>query len=202
VDQILLLRDARFVAQFQRYFGLELKAKSSKIRTNGDGIASGNHDYKNGLKQLNGNIKSHGIKHTREIVEDDSSSNNDGNHETCNYKINNIFWYYLFSFGASLGYETFYATFFPFWFWNIDSAVGRRMVLVWVIIMYFGQVLKDIIRWPRPASPPVVILEPEYAVEFGMPSTHAMVGSALPTTILIFTMHRYEVRHGGHQTVL
>lgn len=67
------------------------------------------------------------------------------------------------------------------------------MVLVWVIIMYIGQALKDVIRWPRPASPPVVSLEPEYAIEYGMPSTHAMVGMALPFSMLIFTVHRYEV---------
>ncbi|CAG2114434.1 unnamed protein product, partial [Medioppia subpectinata] len=95
-------------------------------------------------------------------------------------------------FGASLGYETFYASFFPLWFWNIDSAVGRRLVLVWVIVMYFGQALKDVIQWPRPHSPPVVVLEPEYAVEYGMPSTHAMVGSALPVSLVIFTLNRYE----------
>jgi hypothetical protein len=31
--------------------------------------------------------------------------------------------YYLFRFGSSLGYEAFYATFFPLWTWNIDGAV-------------------------------------------------------------------------------
>jgi len=58
--------------------------------------------------------------------------------------------------------------------------------------MYIGQALKDVIRWPRPASPPVVSLEPEYAIEYGMPSTHAMVGMALPVSMLIFTVERYE----------
>ena len=33
--------------------------------------------------------------------------------------------YYLFRFGSSLGYEAFYATFFPVWTWNIDGAVCR-----------------------------------------------------------------------------
>lgn len=110
-----------------------------------------------------------------------------------NYIIRNKFWYYLFSFGAGLGYELFYATFFPIWFWNIDGWVGRRMIIVWVAIMYIGQALKDVIKWPRPSAPPVVQLEPEYAIEYGMPSTHAMVGVALPASTLIFTYARYEV---------
>lgn len=112
--------------------------------------------------------------------------------ENKSYKINNKFWYYLFSISASLGYEKFYWGFFPFWFWNIDGAVGRRVVLVWVVIMYVGQALKDVIRWLRPSSPPVIHLEPEYVKEYGMPSTHAMLGAAVPFSLLIFTMHRYE----------
>lgn len=122
-----------------------------------------------------------------------TSTSDDSNDGSVAYIIRNKFWFYLFSFAAGLGYEMFYASFFPFWFWNIDGAVGRRMVLLWVIVMYIGQALKDVIRWPRPASPPVVSLEPEYAVEYGMPSTHAMVGFALPFSMVIFTVNRYEV---------
>lgn len=54
------------------------------------------------------------------------------------YVIENRFWYYLFLFGTALGDETFYSSFIPFWFWNVDGAVGRRVVLVWAIIMYTG----------------------------------------------------------------
>lgn len=90
------------------------------------------------------------------------------------YRITNKFWYYLFIIGTELGDELFYATMIPFWFWNIDGAVGRRVVLVWATVMYIGQVLKDIIRWPRP-GPPVQRLQNKWSVEYGMPSTHAMV---------------------------
>lgn len=107
-------------------------------------------------------------------------------------KIENKFWYYFFSFGAGLGYEMFYASFFPFWIWNIDGAVCRRVINVWVLIMYVGQAMKDIICWPRPAAPPVIHLEPQYVVEYGMPSTHAMVGAAVPFSFLYFTLYRYE----------
>lgn len=57
------------------------------------------------------------------------------------YIIENKFWYYLFLFGTALGDETFYASFIPFWFWNIDGAVGRRVVLVWAVVMYIGMFL-------------------------------------------------------------
>jgi sphingosine-1-phosphate phosphatase 1 len=109
------------------------------------------------------------------------------------YVIRYPFFYYLFCLGASLGYEIFYGSFFPIWFWNVDGWVGRRLILIWALVMYIGQALKDIIRWKRPQSPPVIVLEPEYAIEYGMPSTHAMAGFSLPVTIFVFTLFRYEV---------
>lgn len=54
------------------------------------------------------------------------------------YIIKSKFWYYLFTLGTALGDEVFYASFIPFWFWNVDGAVGRRVVLVWTIVMYIG----------------------------------------------------------------
>ena len=70
--------------------------------------------------------------------------------------------------------------------------MGRRLVLVWSMLMYVGQALKDIIRWPRPAMPPVVQLEQKWSLEYGMPSTHAMLGLAMPTSVLLFTMAKYN----------
>lgn len=107
------------------------------------------------------------------------------------YEIGNYLWNLVFHLGSQMGDETFYCLFFAFWFWNIDGAVGRRVMLTWTFIMYFGQGLKDIIRWPRPSMPPVVQLERRWALEYGMPSTHAMVGVAVPASSILFTMHRY-----------
>lgn len=53
-------------------------------------------------------------------------------------EVTNKFWFYLFTICTALGDEIFYATFIPFWFWNVDGAVGRRVVLVWTIVMYIG----------------------------------------------------------------
>nr|XP_003472552.2 sphingosine-1-phosphate phosphatase 1 [Cavia porcellus] len=100
--------------------------------------------------------------------------------------------YYLFSLGTELGNELFYILFFPFWIWNLDALVGRRLVIVWVMVMYLGQCTKDVIRWPRPASPPVVKLEVLYNSEYGLPSTHAMSGTAIPITLVLLTYGRWQ----------
>jgi len=60
--------------------------------------------------------------------------------------------------------------------------------------MYAGQALKDILKIPRPSAPPVVRLERRYALEYGMPSTHAMVGAGMPFSIYFLTAERYNVR--------
>lgn len=60
--------------------------------------------------------------------------------------------------------------------------------------MYIGQVTKEILKWPRPFSPPVVKLEKRVIAEYGMPSTHAMAATAISFTLLISTMDRYQVR--------
>lgn len=122
---------------------------------------------------------------------DDGSEQEDAN--IIYYKICSQFWHLFFRTGTELGDETFYAIFFTFWFWNIDGAVGRRVILVWNLTMYIGQGLKDIIRWNRPSMPPVVQLERKWALEYGMPSTHAMVGLAVPFSIVTFIIDRYEL---------
>jgi len=126
-------------------------------------------------------------------TESDSDQSCAGSKRSSDYVATNLFLDYLFRFGASLGNEVFYITFFPFWFWNIDGYVGRRICVFWCIFMYLGQATKDIIRWPRPPAPPVMRMEKRYALEYGMPSTHAMVGAGLPFTILILTKDRYVV---------
>jgi hypothetical protein len=50
-----------------------------------------------------------------------------------------VFLYNIFIFTQ---YFRFYATFIPFWFWNVDGAVGRRIVMVWSLLMYIGKVQK------------------------------------------------------------
>ena len=58
--------------------------------------------------------------------------------------------------------------------------------------MYIGQYLKDLIRWERPSVPTVVQLQTKWAKEYGMPSTHAMMGLAVPTAAFFFTLAKYQ----------
>ena len=99
----------------------------------------------------------------------------------------------LYFFGSGLGDEVFYLTVFPLLFWNWDEYVMRRLVFLWVFSMYIGQGLKDVLRWPRPPSPPVIVVEKKYESEYGMPSTHAIVGTIVPFSFVYFSYGRYEV---------
>ncbi|XP_030575193.1 sphingosine-1-phosphate phosphatase 1 [Archocentrus centrarchus] len=108
------------------------------------------------------------------------------------FLIENRFLYYLFTFGTELGNETFYITFFPFIMWNVDPFVSRRLIMVWVWVMYLGQCTKDVLGWSRPASPPVVKVEMFYNSEYSMPSTHAMSGTAIPFALYFMTYDRWE----------
>ncbi|XP_051503328.1 sphingosine-1-phosphate phosphatase 1-like [Myxocyprinus asiaticus] len=108
------------------------------------------------------------------------------------FLIENKFLFYLFTLGTELGNELFYIMFFPFFMWNVDAYVSRRLVVVWVWVMYLGQCTKDVIRCPRPASPPVVKVEMFYNSEYSMPSTHAMSGTAIPVSLFLLTYGRWE----------
>lgn len=109
------------------------------------------------------------------------------------FAIENRFLYYLFTLGTELGNELFYISFFPFMTWNVDPLVARQLIALWVWVMYLGQCTKDLVRWQRPASPPVIKLEVFYASEYSMPSTHAMSGTAVPLGIFLLTYGRWEV---------
>ncbi|XP_069494333.1 sphingosine-1-phosphate phosphatase 1 [Ambystoma mexicanum] len=98
----------------------------------------------------------------------------------------------LFALGTELGNELFYISFFPFWIWSVDAFVGRRLIIVWVWVMYLGQCSKDLLRRPRPASPPVLKLEVYYISEYSLPSTHAMSGTAIPLSLLLLSWGRWQ----------
>lgn len=109
------------------------------------------------------------------------------------FLIHNKFLFYLFTFGTELGNEMFFIIFFPFLFWNIDALVSRRLIVVWAWNLFVGQSTKDMVRWSRPASPPVVKVEVFYNSEYSMPSTHAMTGTAIPFCVFMLTYGRWQV---------
>ncbi|XP_076127793.1 sphingosine-1-phosphate phosphatase 1 [Alosa pseudoharengus] len=106
--------------------------------------------------------------------------------------IENKFLFYLFTFGTELGNEMFFIVFFPFLMWNVDAYVSRQIIVVWVLVLFIGQSTKDLVRWTRPASPPVVKVEVFYNSEYSMPSTHAMTGTALPFSLFMLTYGRWQ----------
>lgn len=193
-DRIEYLKDPFLVWRFQEYFGVEKvrkvenrKGSSYKavdvttpdfIRDNGRRLAVSSSSEEDLLARSSSSSSL------------EARDEEDGN--VLYYRINSWLWYYIFLLGTQLGDETYYSIFFCFWFWNIDGAVGRRVILVWNLVMYIGQGMKDVVRWERPSMPPVIQLETKWALEYGMPSTHAMVGLAVPTSIIIFTMGRYQ----------
>ncbi|XP_043503525.1 sphingosine-1-phosphate phosphatase 1-like isoform X1 [Polistes fuscatus] len=177
LEIIEYLKAPHLVANVQEFFGIEINYKIKH---------SENH-------RLSDNKEQNGYTKTNKLLSKEKCPSNNYfmKFESPAFIIKNRFWYYLFLFGTELGDEIFYSAFIPFWFWNIDGAVGRRVVLVWAIVMSIGQALKDIICWPRPACPPAVRLQSKWSQEYGMPSTHAMVGISIPFSVLIFTMNRY-----------
>lgn len=65
----------------------------------------------------------------------------------------------------------------------------------WQVVMYIGQVMKDVLKLPRPTSPPVVKLETRVDAEYGLPSTHAMAATAISFTLLFSASSRIQVTH-------
>lgn len=100
-----------------------------------------------------------------------------------------------FRLATELGYEPFYITFLPFVYWNIDTYLGRYMVITWCFSMYIGQGAKQLFKIRRPASPPAIRLEdnPSLETEYGFPSTHATVGTTIPFCLAYNLVWRYEV---------
>ena len=68
----------------------------------------------------------------------------------------------------------------------------RAVIVLWAVLMYVGQVAKDLLRLPRPASPRVARLEVHYSAEYGMPSTHAAAAASVPWYLAITISDRID----------
>jgi len=216
------LQDPLHVARFQQLCGVRETDTRDKLSNGVTGTRHGDVDNRSGDAtrrrpagaETDGEKRNNGVSNgaagetgrPRDKDEDDAQGSSvkplrrnsltgDAGQE---FIIENKFLFYLFTFGTELGNELFYISFFPFFIWNIDAYVSRRLVVVWVWVMYLGQCTKDVIRWPRPASPPVVKVEMFYNSEYSMPSTHAMSGTAIPLCLFLLTYGRWEVRTSCH----
>ncbi|XP_022096307.1 sphingosine-1-phosphate phosphatase 2-like isoform X2 [Acanthaster planci] len=186
----LPLYDACTVARLQRFFGL-YPAPSPVVSKNGrssltNGTSNGPSASASQDKPAeNGTVGPAGSEHG-------SSLKNGSRVKPKYYVAHNKWWFYLFSMGATLGDDVFYFMIFPMAAANLSWWATRRMVIIWGICMYIGQASKELLKWPRPSEPPVVRLERRYFMEYGMPSTHAMVGTLMPFTYLAATWNHYE----------
>lgn len=159
------LNDPLLVASFQKTFGVTHKpaidtednsddsdnlTSASDLRLKNGGVYDTTgllEEYDQSVLAHSYNLRSRKFQtHRRTASEYSTASSRDGNADK-DYVVKWSFFYYLFHIGAGLGNEMFYCCFFPYWFWNVDGYVCRRLVLTWCIIMYIGQALKDIIRY-------------------------------------------------------
>jgi len=147
---INFIQDSILVSKIQKYFGIEIINFSN----------------------IKDNIKTVDEKNVRK-------SDIDENYR-CNYRINSVFYYYLFSFLSYLGNEIFYILFLPILTWNFCDKIIYLTCASWGLSMYLGQASKEIFKIPRPFSPPVLKLEKQYAEEFGFPSIEVEKMAKLP----------------------
>lgn len=99
-----------------------------------------------------------------------------------------------FHLATTTGYEPFYITFIPFICWNVDMLLARQMVVLWSLSMYAGQAIKCLFKWKRPGLPAIRLEDnPNLEVEYGFPSTHAIVSTVVPFYFLYTVPCRYEV---------
>ncbi|XP_038074701.1 sphingosine-1-phosphate phosphatase 2-like [Patiria miniata] len=194
-DNSLPLYDASTVAGLQRFFGLypaptlaENGIHSVANGTSNDQCAAGSQG-----PTENGTVGSAGAEHNGTVVGAGVGARA-GAKPKC-YIVRNKWWFHLFSMGAMLGDDVFYFMIFPMAVANLSWWATRRMFILWGICMYIGQASKELLKWPRPSEPPVVRLERRYFMEYGMPSTHAMVGTLMPFTYLAATWNHYEYSH-------
>ncbi|XP_022096115.1 sphingosine-1-phosphate phosphatase 2-like [Acanthaster planci] len=215
----LPLYNEEYVAQLQRFFGLELASKtadngslptenreerdSSAAAAIADDLTSNSNqacrvhdkDRETTYFSLKQRKAPEVEKCDGERDREEGPTDGVGPDPPDRYRVHSRFWYAIFSFGALLGDDTFYYFIFCFSVANLSWWVTRRLLMVWGFCMFIGQACKEILRWPRPREPPVVQLESRYNKEYGMPSTHAVVGTLMPFTLLISTWNHYEYPH-------
>lgn len=152
------LKEPELVVQFQGFFGVRYINTKTSITSDDEGLSSDatiptqSNDEQStgsGLQPITTNSlhkrNSSGSSETDEGFNEPRIDSQPEHHQysqseiICPYEITNKFWYYLFVIGTEFGDEIFYATMIPFWFWNIDGAVGRRVVFVWAVVMYIGK---------------------------------------------------------------
>ncbi|XP_075892968.1 sphingosine-1-phosphate phosphatase 2 [Nelusetta ayraudi] len=184
-ELLAYLHDPELVARFQRRCGLFLVEPAHHGRTSeptGTGSEKGPAQLRAKAKQQDQNSN---VTH-----EANGYATNDCSRPR--YEVRNRLLHVLFLLSAGMGHEIFYITCLPNIQWNLDPFLCRRLVNMWTVVMYIGQALKDVLKLPRPSSPPVVKLETRVDAEYGLPSTHAMAATAISFTLLFSAPSRIQ----------
>ncbi|XP_060901632.1 sphingosine-1-phosphate phosphatase 2 isoform X1 [Labrus mixtus] len=187
LELLAYLHGSELVARFQRRCGLIL-------------VDAANHSQGSTRSHLTGTLDHADKSRERRLDRQDRNSNYTHKGNGCasagcsrpQYEVRNLILHYLFLLSAGLGHEIFYITCLPCIHWNLDPFLCRRLVNMWTVVMYIGQVTKDLLKLPRPLSPPVVKLETRVDAEYGLPSTHAMSATAISFTLLLSAPSRIQ----------
>uniref|UniRef100_UPI001CD83B3E sphingosine-1-phosphate phosphatase 2 n=1 Tax=Solea senegalensis TaxID=28829 RepID=UPI001CD83B3E len=189
------------VARFQRRCGLFLVEAAHYSRASTRTPADHSDKPARGRLQERRHNHSHQQQQQQEQQQEQDNNSNyrdkdrgcvDGGCSRPQYEVRNRLLHVLFLLSSGLGHEIFYITFLPCIHWNLDPFLCRRLVSIWTIVMYIGQVTKDMLKLPRPLSPPVVKLETRVDAEYGLPSTHAMGATAIFFTFLLSAPSRIQ----------
>ncbi|KAL1303470.1 hypothetical protein AAFC00_006851 [Neodothiora populina] len=95
-----------------------------------------------------------------------------------------------FAMTANLGTHTFFMTALPICFWCGYTGVGRALVHMLALGVYWSGFLKDMLCLPRPLSPPLtrITMSGSAALEYGFPSTHS-TNAVSVAAYFLFRLH-------------
>lgn len=97
----------------------------------------------------------------------------------------------MMHFLSFLGTEEFYTPIVVLLEWVIDTRLARLFTILMGVGFYFTTFMKNILRLPRPPSPPVQVLETTY--DWSLPSLHSVIGVMLPWYICLYIYQHYQL---------
>ncbi|XP_029922667.1 sphingosine-1-phosphate phosphatase 2 [Myripristis murdjan] len=189
LELLAYLHDPELVARFQRRCGLFL-IEAAHHSGGTTPVSTGRQNRSDKPRGHLREASDHLDKTAHYKLKASGSANGDPGRPQ--YEVRNWLLYFLFLLSAGLGHEVFYITCLPCIHWNVDPFLCRRLVNIWTLVMYVGQLMKDVLKLPRPLSPPVVKLETRVIAEYGLPSTHAMAATAISFTLLLSATSRIQ----------
>jgi len=101
-------------------------------------------------------------------------------------KLRNPFLDKYFKISSMLGEEIFYILFLPLSAWVMSAQFTVHITMLLAMSVGIGNILKNILRIPRPSHPPVWVHSGVSEKDHGLPSTHTLTAVTLPWYFIIF----------------